>query len=103
MADIARIVEEFAALSAKDRRAIERHLSPHERRSLQSAISRSAPKPAPQPASNTSPSLAGYSPWLAKRLTRLINQPVTPGITDAARAAINAALAKSPKPRERAT
>jgi hypothetical protein len=72
-ADMSAALAEFVALPVADRKAVEAHLSPGERRALEklfSQASRTGPSRETQAARRdlTQP----FSPWMAKRLKKLI-------------------------------
>jgi hypothetical protein len=88
-------MEEFARLSSADQRAIARHLSDKERK----ALARIASSEHPQPSPRSKERLVSYSPWLAKRLRRLVNprrRGGEDGVTPATQRILADLLARQP-------
>jgi hypothetical protein len=78
----------LAQLSSADRAAILRQLSSEERKAIAKLM---APQPTP-PTPPLRPAAPACSPWLAKRLTQLLERNDPASITDTAHAALRHVL-----------
>ena len=91
--EIARMLGDLAKMNAADRVAILARLSDHERKRLTAHAAEATAKLAPaRPAKERKITLPASSPWLAKRLTALI-ETGDASATDAARDAVKIAVA----------
>jgi hypothetical protein len=92
--DIAAALSEYAALPAADRKAVDALLSAGERRALEKLMHSARKQPA---RSERRDAAAPFSPWMAKRLKKLVDphdRPEAPRLTQATHEVLSSLLAR---------